>query len=155
MIIQRWQSVLLFISFVMMLIFSLCSLGQFQLQDYTLDFVSWGIYSEGVPTDGASAFSMPTVYLCVISLLSSILFLIDIFLYRNFRLQKRVLLISMLVAFFAIVQTTVVGYTAIENASPQWSSIVISPFIALTSGIMAFRLIKKDHARLKSYDRLR
>lgn len=155
MVIQRWQSVLLLIAAVMMGIFSFGSLGQFQLQEYTLNFSSWGIYSEGVPTDGAQAVSVPTIYLTTISVLSALLFLIDIFLFKKLSLQKKVCYIALLTTCATIIQTAILGYTAIEGASVSWSSLICSPFIALIAGYFAVRLIISDHNKLKSIDRIR
>lgn len=155
MIIQRWQSLLLLISCVMMACFSFSSLGQYQLSDYILVFNTWGIYSEGIPTDGASGFSMPTIYLLIISLLSSLLFLIDIFLFKNTRQQKQVLLISLLATVATAATTAVIGYTAIENGTPGWSSIIIAPIIAFVGGLLAYKFIKSDEEKLRSYDRIR
>lgn len=155
MVIQRWQSVLLLIAAVMMGIFSCGSLGQFQLTDYTLQFFPWGIFSEGVPTDGARNISIPTIYLEIISVLSALLFFIDIFLYKKLSLQKKVCLVAILTTAATIATGAIIGYTAVDGAVCSWSSLVISPFVALIGGWLAVRFISSDQAKLRSADRLR
>jgi len=155
MIIQRWQSLLLLIASVMMAIFTFDSLGQFQLSDNTLEFHTWGIALEGIPADGAKSFSVPTVYLLVVSVLSSLLYFIDIFLFKNTRKQKHVLLISILATIATIATAALVGYTAIEGAVAVWSLTAVAPFIAVITGIFAYRCIKSDEEKIRSYDRLR
>lgn len=155
MVIQRWQSVLLLIAAVLMGLFTFSSLGQFQLPDYTLDFTTMGISSEGIADDGAKNVSVPTLYLFVVSALSSLLLLIDIFLFKNLRLQKRVCAVAILTTLATIVQGAVLGYTAVESAVCSWSSIVIAPFIAVIAAWLAYRFISSDQAKLRSVDRLR
>lgn len=155
MVIQRWQSVLLLISAVMMGIFSFSSIGQFQLHDYSLNFCTWGIYTEGQADDGNVNTHISTIYFLIISLLSLILYLIDIFLYKNLSLQKKVCSVAILTTIATISTGCVIGYTAVENGCPSWSSIVIAPFIAVFSGILAYRFISSDDRKLKSADRLR
>ena len=155
MVIQRWQSVLLLIAAVMMGFFSANSLGQFQLTDYTLDFLPWGIFSEGSPTDGASTVYIPTPYVVIISALSAILFFIDIFLFRNLSLQKKVCAVSVLITIASMITVAIIGYSAIDNATVSWSSMTITPFVALASGFLAIRFISSDQTKLKSIDRIR
>ncbi len=153
MVIQRWQSVFLLIAAVMMALFSFCSLGQFQLADYTLDFRSWGIFSEGIPTDGTTSFYQPTIYLCSISWLCTLICLIDIFLYRNLILQKRICAVATLLIIGTGFTAALLGYNCIEGASVRWSSIAFAPFIALAGTILAWRGIKADYKKIKSADR--
>ena len=85
MVIQRWQSVLLFITVVAMAAFSLLSLGQIQLPDFTLDFTALGFYIEGISTNGsASGYYMYTLPLFIVSIMSAIIPLINIFLKTTF-----------------------------------------------------------------------
>ncbi len=74
MVIQRWQSVLLLITTVMMGIFTFLSLGQIQLPEYTLNFTTLGFCIEGDATNGAqSGFVAHTWVLFILSLMSCIL----------------------------------------------------------------------------------
>lgn len=155
MVIQRWQTLFLLIASIMMACFTFTSLGQFQLADYTLNFTTWSISSEGVPTDGSTRFYQPVMYLCIISCLSLLLPLIDIFLYKNLRLQKQVCAVSVLVTIACGFTAALLGYTAIDGASVSWSSIAFAPFIALVAEIIAYRGISSDKRKIESSDRIR
>lgn len=154
MIIQRWQTLFLIIAFGCMLAFTCCSLGQWQLEAYTLDFRSWGISSEGELTDGVKPFCQGTIYLACISGLAALLSLIDIFLYRNLPLQKRVCAVALLVTIATGATAALVGYTAIEGAVVSWSSLAFAPFIAIVALILAWRGINADHKKIRNADHL-
>lgn len=156
MVIQRWQSVLLLIAAVCMGFFTFMSLGQVQLTDYTLNFTTCGFSYEGEATNGApTGYLMQTWGFFVISLLSCILPLINIFCFKNLRLQKRVCLIEVLVLIAVIATGAAYAYTGIDNGQISWSSLVCAPFIALVADIIAFNRISADDRLLKSADRLR
>lgn len=154
MVIQRWQTVFLFIAFGCMLAFTICSLGQWQLTDYTLNFHTWGISSEGELTGSAKPFFQGTAYLTCISALAALLSLIDIFLYRNLPQQKRVCAVALLMTIATACQAAYLGYTAIEGAAVSWSSLAFAPFIAAAAQILAWRGINSDHKKIRNADRL-
>ena len=154
MVIQRWQTVFLIIAFGCMLAFTICSLGQWQLADYSLNFNSWGISSEGELTGNAQPFFQGTIYLACISALSSLLSLIDVFLYRNLPLQKRVCAVALLLVAVTGVCAAVIGYTAIDGAHVSWSSLALAPIISVVALILAWRGIKSDHKKIRNADRL-
>lgn len=155
MVIQRWQTIFLLIASVMMGVFTFGSLGQFQLADYSLNFHTWGISSEGIPTDGSQPFCMGTIYLAIISGFSCLLPLISIFLYRNLKLQKQVCAISALFVIATGFTAATLGYSAIDNATVSWSSIAFAPFIAITACVIAYRGIASDKRKIENADRIR
>ena len=157
MVIQRWQSVMLLIAGVMMGIFSFCSLGQIQTADYTFNVTALGIAREGIATAEGEATGISTIVLFVVSLLSAILPLIDIFCFRNMPLQKKVALVSGLFSAVAgvIAALTASGFASDFSATVGWSTFVCAPAIALIADIMAFRLISSDQKKLRAADRLR
>ncbi|MDE6290650.1 MAG: DUF4293 domain-containing protein [Muribaculaceae bacterium] len=157
MVIQRWQSVMLLIAGVMMGIFSFCSLGQIQTADYTFNITALGIAREGIATSPDEATGISTVVLFILSLLSAILPLIDIFCFKNMNLQKKVALVSGLFAVVAgvIAAFTASGFAADFNASVGWSTFICAPAIALIGNILAYRLIVADQRKLRAADRLR
>lgn len=155
MVIQRWQSLFLLLAGALMVAFTFTSLGQFQLTDYTLNFFTWGIFSEGVPTDGSQPFVQRTLYLLVLACLGIALPLISIFLYRNLKLQKRVVALAIFFNIALIAVTAVVGYCTIEGAHVDWSAIVFSPFVALVLEIISWRMINSDKKTIEQADRLR
>lgn len=154
MVIQRWQTVFLVIAFGCMLAFTLCSLGQWQLPDFTYDFHTWCISPEGKSTDGAVPPTIWTIYLACVSGLSALLPLIDIFMYRNLPQQKRVCAVSLLLTVATAFTAALLGYTAFEGAVVSWSSLAFAPFIAMAALILAWRGIGADHMKLRNADRL-
>lgn len=157
MVIQRWQSVLLLIVVVMMGLFAFLSLGQVQLEaPTTLNFTASGFSYEGEPVAGApSGVLLHTWYFLTLTLLATILALIDIFLYKNLSLQIKVGMVLILIIIADIFVAACLGYTAIDGAVVSWSSVVIAPFIALISAIIAVRCMKNDRRKLAAADRIR
>ncbi len=157
MVIQRWQSVMLLIAGVMMGIFSFCSLGQIQAADYTFNVTALGIAREGIPTAPDEASGISTVVLFILSLLSAILPLIDIFCFRNLGLQKKVSLVSALFAAVAgvIAAFSASGFASDYDATVGWSTFICAPAIAVIADILAYRLITGDQKKLRAADRLR
>lgn len=156
MVIQRWQSVLLLIAAVMMGCFTFFSLGQVQLTDYTLNFTTLGFTIEGESTGNA-----PTGYLChtwpffIVSLLSLLTPLINIFLYRNLKLQKNLCLIEILFLLAVLAAGCAYGYYQFDDAVVSWSSLIIAPLIAFVADVLACNRIEHDRKLLRSVDRLR
>ena len=126
MVIQRWQSLLLLVAAAVMGCFSFCSLGQIQTADFTYNFTSMGFYQEGIPTNGVSAQIFHTWYLFAVTFTSMLLLLIDIFLFKNLPLQKKVCLVSLL---FIIASSATVAYLCY-----QWRNwLVFSNYLSVDS----------------------
>lgn len=156
MVIQRWQSVLLLIVSVMMGITTFFSLGQVQLTDYTLNFTTLGFSIEGQPTDGgASGFLFHTWPFFVVSLLCCILPFINIFLFKNLKLQKTVCIIEVFLLLAFLATGCGYGYYSIDGGQVSWSSLICAPLIALIADIMAYNRISADQRLLRAADRIR
>lgn len=153
MVIQRWQSVLLLCAVVVMGCFSFMSLGQITTPDFTYNFTALGISAEGNLTGGPMPESTNTWYFFAVSILSAILPLIAIFTFKQFKLQKNLCLLTMLMLVCVICIGAVIGYAGDYNVS--WTSLVCAPFIALIATIMAYQRICSDHRKIMSADRLR
>lgn len=157
MVIQRWQSLLLLMAAVLMGCFTFFSLGQVTTTDYTFNFTSLGFSYEGEATDGApSGIFLSTWYFFILSLTTTLLLLIDIFLYKNLSLQKKVACIcDMFIVASAAVGATL-GYYAVEGGTVSWSSVAICcPILALFATILAWGRMQSDHNKLRSADRIR
>lgn len=157
MVIQRWQSLLLLVASAVMACFTLCNIGQIATADYTFNLSSLGFSYEGIPTDGApSGWFQHTWYFFVVSVLSTVLPLIAIFTFKNFKLQKQLTVVSILFALANLCIALLIGYNAIENASVSWNySLLCAPVIAVISLWLAWRYICRDQKLLASTDRLR
>lgn len=156
MVIQRWQSVLLLITVALMACFTFLSLGQVQTLDYSYNFTTLGFSIEGEPTGGSpSGMEVHTWFLFIVSLMGTILPLINIFLYKNLPLQKNLCLIEILFVVSAICIAGWEGYRGIPGYECQWSSLAMAPFLSLILMIMTWALINKDHKLIRSADRIR
>lgn len=156
MVIQRWQSVLLFCAAALMACFTFFSLGQVQTPDYSFNFTSLGFTYEGIATDGSpTGYLLHTWYFFCVSLMSVILPLVAIFCFRNERLQTRLCLVSVLFIIACMAVAGCLGYTAVDNGSIGWSTNIISPFAALAAVILAYGRIRSDWRKLRSADRIR
>lgn len=156
MVIQRWQSVMLLLTVALMACFTFMSLGQVQTATDTLNYTTLGFYIEGESTGGApSGYVEHTWFLFIISLMTIIIPFINIFMYRNLPLQKRLCLVEILFVLSAMSIAGWTGYFGIKGAACSWSSLAIAPFLALILMVMAWTFINKDHKLLKSVDRIR
>lgn len=153
MVIQRWQTVMLLIAFGVMTCFTFCSLGQLQTEQYTFDFTTLGFTAEGIQTE--AGMSISTWYFFCVSLMSALLPLLSIFLFRNPQLQRRMCLVEVLFLVATTAVGALLGYTAIPASSIGWSTVIICPLLALIADINAWRLIGADMKKLRSVDRFR
>lgn len=156
MVIQRWQSVLLFLAAALMASFSFLSLGQIQLPEYSLNFTTLGFCIEGEATNGApSGFVAHTWIFFVMSILCALIPLIAIFLFKNLKLQKKLCMFEVLFLLATAVVGAVYGYNTIDGGEISWSSMIIAPLLALIADVMAYNRISADQKLLRSVDRIR
>lgn len=132
MVIQRWQSVLLFLAAVMMALFVIFPLGHSASSEeiFVFDNIAYGVLNAAV----------------------ALLLLVDIFLYSNLKLQMRVALICMLLQAVSIF----IGGRYYFMSGFE-SSLAGIPLVAISLVLTFFgrRLIDKDRKLLASADRLR
>lgn len=156
MVIQRWQSLLLLVGVAMMALFTFVSLGQVQTEAYSFNFTSMGFSYEGEPTDGApGGWLVRTWYFFILCLTALAVGFIDIFLYGNLVLQKKICVVSVLLTVASAATGGFLGYTAIEGHSVSWSWVALCPFVAIVADLMALTCMQRDHNRLRAVDRLR
>lgn len=155
MVIQRWQTVLLFVAAAVMACFSFMSLGQLQTPDITLNFKSLGFFQEGISTEGVNPIELHTWYFFMLSITTIVILLIDIFLFKNLRLQQRVCQVAILFIVADACVAGLLGYRAIEGSVISWSTVALCPFIALFSAVFAYYRMASDYALLKASDRIR
>lgn len=140
MVLQRWQSVFLFIGAVLMALFCISPFASVTIDGKTVELSPGGY----------------PVYL-VLNILTSVLLFIAIFLYKNLKRQRMVTLVSMLL----IAASAVTGMLILFGpASPEWEATieaggVIMLAVSLFMAIAACRGISRDMRTLSSYDRIR
>lgn len=155
MIIQRWQSLLLLMAVAVMACFTFLSLGQFTTTDLTYNFNSLGFHPEGMPTDGSEPVEIKTWYFFMLSLTTTVILFIDIFLFNNLRLQKRVCLVCMLFIIASAAVAGCLGYACFNKGYMGWSTVAICPFIAIVATILAYNRMSADQRLLRASERLR
>lgn len=151
MVIQRWQSVLLFIASMVMFVFSFLPIGQIKLPDHTLIFSVTGFRIDNPSSD----YFMHTWTFLIVSLMCAILPLINLFLFRNLQLQKKLCAIEMIFIVTAVSLGCYYGYHSFENGTLDWSYPIVAPVVALISTIIAYIRINSDQRLLRSVDRIR
>lgn len=138
MVIQRWQSVLLFLACVCMVIFLFLPFGA------TPDMQSPESFSPMMPIEHPVFF--------ILNILAALLLLIDIFMFRNLNKQKMVLLVSMVLVVASEICVLIMTWN--EPFQYEWySSILLAAAFFL--GWMAHSLMRRDQKTLASYDRIR
>lgn len=141
MVIQRWQSVLLLLAVVLMCVFCATPLATYAA-DNSAESLS-AVYVKDAPV------------LLTVSILVAALLFISIFLYKNLKRQMTVTLLSIVL----IVATIVTGFFVVYNAYPGADFILFGGImllvITLILALCAYRLMKSDLRKLRSYDRLR
>ncbi len=141
MVIQRWQSVLLLLAVVLMAIFCCTPIATYSL-DGSAESLS-AVYVKDAPV------------LLTVALLVAVLLFISIFMYKNLKRQMTVTLLSILL----IVATIVTGFFVIYNAYPGANFVVFGGLVLLVIAMIlalgAYRCMKSDQRKLRSYDRLR
>ncbi|MCH5225231.1 MAG: DUF4293 domain-containing protein [Muribaculaceae bacterium] len=157
MVIQRWQTVLLFVAAAVMACFTFLPIAEVVTPDYTFSFNALGFYQEGIPTNGETPIVVHTWYFFMLSITTIVLLLVDIFLYRNLRLQQRVCMVALL---FIVADACVCGLLGfwsfrLDEGHIWWKTSIICPLIAILATIFAYYRMAQDYSLLKAADRLR
>ena len=154
MVIQRWQTVLLFIAAAVMACFTFIPIATVTTLDYTFNLTGLGFYQQGIPTNGEPPIVIHTWYFFILSITTIVLLLIDIFLFKNIKLQQKVCMIAILFIVADSCVAGLLGFKAI-NGDLWWKTTILCPFIALFSAIFAYYRMAQDYALLRAADRLR
>lgn len=157
MVIQRWQTVLLFIAAALMACFTFIPFGIVSTTDVTYNLTGLGFYPQGVPTDADPPVVIHTWYLFMICITTIVLLLIDIFLYKNIRFQQKVCMVSILFIIAAGSVGGLLGFVSFrqEGFELWWKTTALCPFIALFTAILAYYRMAQDYSLLRAADRLR
>ena len=140
MVIQRWQSVLLLLAVIAMAVFCLTPFAYYEPTD------------EGT-TSMIMAKDAPV--LLTVSVLIAVLLLLTIFMYKNLRRQMTMTVLSMVLIAAAIVTGIFIVYNVYPDASFVIFGGIMLLVVTLVLALGAYRLMKSDWRKLRSYDRLR
>jgi peptidoglycan/LPS O-acetylase OafA/YrhL len=140
MVIQRWQSVFLLVGAIVMAIFPFWPMATVATDTQTLSVI---------PTDYP-------VY-TVLNLLTAVLMLVAIFLFKNLKRQLTATLVAMVLVIASAVCYGILLYgpAAIQGTvAPNYCSVGML-IVAFVMTVLARRGIRRDRHTLSSYDRLR
>jgi|AGTN01.2.fsa_nt_gi hypothetical protein len=148
---QRIQTLFLLLAAAAMFVASVTPLAMFLYNSDKVVFEAMGTYMNGVLTDS-------TWGLLVVGILSSLLALLTVFLYKQRMLQIRLSIfnIILMIGFYLYFGFIVFKLYPVESLQFQKVGIgIIMPAIALILTILAIRKIGADEALIRSLDRLR
>ena len=140
MVIQRWQSVYLLLGVFAMILVCIRPFGMIMSPDGAID-------TELVAID------FP-VFL-IVNILTGLLLLIDIFLFKNLKLQRMVAAICVLLIIASAVSAAIVLASYGDLWQVAWYGAPVGIVCALICTILARHRMGEDEKKLRSYDRLR
>ncbi|MBM6881703.1 DUF4293 domain-containing protein [Bacteroides caecigallinarum] len=148
--IQRIQSVYLLIVAILSVIVISSSLGSFIGADNSItEFTNLSLVAQ----DGTEDYRPWALF--AIQMISAIISLITIFLYKKRMLQIRLTLFNIIltIGYYVAFVTFIFMLKGDATFVPSW--IVCLPFIAIVLDWLAIRAIGKDEMLVKAYERLR
>lgn len=153
--IQRIQTIFLLVAAVASSLTLFLSFGKIVDISGTYYLTSTGFYQE---VDGGEKIELFSAYpLIGMALLTMLVSVAAIFLYKNRKLQVRVSQVNMLLngVFFGVIFLYVQKAEAAVNVVLHYQIGIIAPFLAIISLILAGRYINKDEQLVRSTERLR
>lgn len=146
MVLQRWQSVYLFIAAVLMMVYAFSPIAELTLDTAAVELTMRG--ATGIDNVGYMwAFF-------AVSVLVSLFSLVTIFKYKNLKLQKKMCLIGGCLTVALLVSLMIV-VIMMECVSYSITLFNIIPVAAIIMFYLADCGISKDQKILSSYDRIR
>lgn len=136
--IQRIQTVYLIIAVILIGLFCVSTLGTTASEDTITQ-----IMVKDYPV------------LLIVGIVTAVLLLINVFLYRNIQLQKRVTLISMLLMVTLGVAAIFVIFGRVPGAEIMWVGGVLILIGAMLFALLAYNGMKRDEKKLRDSDRIR
>lgn len=139
MVLQRWQTVLLLLSLVLMVVFIFAPMGT------AFDLMS--------PESATLVFVCDNVGFLILNIVIAVLLLIDIFLFRNLKAQMAVAAVAMVL----MAASAGLGFSFIYLLDGFRMSLFSTPLVvsALVLTWFARRFMRKDQRLLAAADRLR
>ena len=146
--IQRIQTVYLFISALLIASLMKLKLADLSVNDELYTFTARGIYNgENLVFDGLAIF----IFIWVVVLLN----LFVIFKYKKRILQIRILVFTMVLLLGLFGMFFYFAYAGFEGAKVAFKIPVVFPIVAVILDYLAIRAIGKDEALVRSLNRIR
>ena len=156
--IQRKQSLYLLITGILMIVMLFAPLMKFTDGNTEFKLFAMGIKDM---TNATDAYTVSTIYMGILIILSAILPLLTIFLYKKRGLQMRLCAVEFIlligvqiyVGFYALNMS--VDAVMQTHFTTVFSIIDIFPLIGIALSILAFKGIARDEALVQSVNRIR
>lgn len=148
--IQRIQTVYLFIVFVLLIVMMSVSVGHFYTETSVAEMSNLCVTT----ADGTSDYTPWALF--VLLLVSTILAFVTIFLYKKRMLQIRLTVFSTIILIGYYITCAVFAVSTLSaygSFTPSWS--ICLPFISIILNWLAIRAIRKDEALVRSYNTIR
>ncbi len=153
MVLQRWQSVYLFIADVALGLSLFMPVFDIESQlDGGMKTLSLCSLSQGAAAVGLEASSYAYFILIAVSAVMS---LITIFKFKNLKLQKTLCSVTMLLIIVAYIVVALCGNLLIEDAVLHWDLASLIPAFALICVFLAKGRVMHDYRLIHEADRLR
>jgi len=153
--IQRIQSIFLFLASIAIALVFFFPLANFFSENYSVQFWVTGIIKHTEFSDNVNISSLP---LLIIVPFIALLSFITIFLYKNRKIQLKLIKFNILLNIILIALYFFYFINNIEEitfANADYLEGSFFPLISLVFFILAFRAIRKDEKLVRSADRLR
>ncbi len=141
MVIQRWQSIYLLLAIFAMILVFIRPFGYVEIP-------------QGQVTSTALVPLNYPVFL-IVNILTTVLLFIDIFLFRNLRLQRMVAAICILLMVASAITIGIILTRTAAEWSIEWGGAPVGLICAIICTWMARYRMGKDQETLRSYDRIR
>ena len=148
--IQRIQTVYLFIVFVLLIVMMSVSVGHFYTETNVAEMSNLCVTT----ADGTSDYTPWALF--VLLLVSTILAFVTIFLYKKRMLQIRLTIFSSIVLVGYYITCAVFAVSTLSaygSFTPSWS--VCLPFVCIILNWLAIRAIGKDEMLVRAYNTIR
>ena len=148
---QRKQSVYLLVAAILSAVCMFLPIGSFVSENMGADAVMYNIAIKSM--NGSMDYSVCVLFiLLMVNVLSTV---INIFLFKNRKLQSTLCKANMVVILLWYVGYAYFGFNGIQGAEFSFSASAIMPFIALLGEFLANRGIRADEELIRSMDRIR
>ena len=155
--IQRKQTIYLFLAVVLSVVCLCLPLGSIELQSMGLEPVLYNL-SLVIPHNNTASYDFSYCPLFVLLAIPTIIALVAIFLYRNRPLQARLCafnLLFLLLWMLLLAYHKFFGFSAFKPCTFQQTLTSYLPFLAAVCNYLAFKGIRADERLVRAADRIR
>lgn len=160
MVIQRLQSLFLFIAFIALVLSSIFSIyWLIAYKEMAFDGPESGLSGSMMVCQEPCA-HWPGISLFALTIIDAIISIVAIFLFKNFRKQKRTIKIAILLSVFLVIGIGLYGYLDPLGGKEEFTTADLIFRLALVPLALVFQIwalcrVKADERLLRSADRIR